>query len=104
MDDPSLIDLSALPRYQLMLFVTGATTRSQIAIINIKRICEERLSDRYDLQVIDVYENPEATRDLQIVATPTLVKLQPEPLHRIVGDFSDTDRVLSGLALVPDHG
>ncbi len=89
------------PRYHLRLFVTGATTRSQRAIANMKRICEERLHGRYDLEVIDVYDNPEATRDLQIVATPTLVKMLPEPLRRIIGDLSDTERVLAGLALDP---
>ena len=94
---------SAVPRYHLRLFVTGATTRSQHAIANMKRICEERLHGRYDLEVIDVYENPEATRDQQIVATPTLVKMLPEPLRRIIGDLSNTERVLAGLALDPVH-
>lgn len=93
--------MDALPRYHLRLFVTGATTRSQLAILNMKRICEERLQGRYDLEIIDVYEHPEATRDLQIVATPTLVKMLPEPLRRIIGDLSDTERVLAGLALDP---
>ena len=88
-------------RYHLRLFVTGATTRSQHAIANMKRICDERLSGRYELEVIDVYEHPEATRGLQIVATPTLVKMLPEPLRRIIGDLSDTERVLAGLALDP---
>ncbi|WP_419815056.1 circadian clock KaiB family protein [Glacieibacterium sp.] len=96
--DDSLVDL---PRYHLRLFVTGATMRSQHAIANMKRICEDRLKDRYELEVIDVYENPEATRDYQIVATPTLVKVLPEPLRRIIGDLSDTERVLAGLALDP---
>lgn len=91
----------ALPRYHLRLFVTGATARSQLAILNMKRICEERLHGRYDLEIIDVYEHPEATRDLQIVATPTLVKMLPEPLRRIIGDLSNTERVLAGLALDP---
>ena len=98
MNDPPA---AGLPRYHLRLFVTGATTRSQLAILNMKRICEERLHGRYDLEVIDVYEHPEATRDLQIVATPTLVKMLPEPLRRIIGDLSDTERVLAGLALDP---
>ena len=55
----------------------------------MRRICEENLSGRYDLEVIDVYENPDATRELQIVATPTLVKMLPEPLRRIIGDLSE---------------
>jgi circadian clock protein KaiB len=63
------------------------------------KICEEYLKGRYDYEVIDVYQHPEATRDLQIIATPTLVRLDSLPLRRIVGDLSDTQRVLSGLSL-----
>jgi circadian clock protein KaiB len=88
-------------RYKLRLFVTGSTPRSTRAIENMRRICEESLRGRYDLEVIDVYENPEATRELQVVATPTLVKVLPEPLRRIIGDLSDTERVLAGLNLTP---
>ena len=86
-------------RYVLRLFVTGSTARSQRAIANMRRICEENLAGRYDLEVIDVYQNPDATRDLQVVATPTLVKVLPEPLRRIIGDLSDRERVLAGLNL-----
>ena len=67
----------------------------------MRKICEENLHSRYDLEVIDVYENPDATRELQIVATPTLVKILPEPLRRIIGDLSDKERVLAGLNLTP---
>ncbi len=91
----------AAGRYKLRLFVTGSTPRSAKAIENMRRICEESLSGRYDLEVIDVYENPEATRELQVVATPTLVKILPEPLRRIIGDLSNTERVLAGLNLTP---
>jgi circadian clock protein KaiB len=92
-------------RYKLRLFVTGATPRSIRAIENMHRICEESLEGRYDLEVVDVYQNPELTRDLQIVATPTLVKILPEPLRRIIGDLSNKERVLAGLNLLPlDHG
>lgn len=87
--------------YKLRLFVTGSTARSARAIENMRRICEENLQGRYDLEVIDVYENPEATKELQVVATPTLVKILPEPLRRIIGDLSDTERVFAGLDLVP---
>lgn len=91
--------------YVLRLFVTGTTSRSQRAISNMRKICEERLAGQYDLQVIDVYENPEATQELQIVATPTLVKVLPEPLRRIIGDLSDHEKVLTGLnlALIPNE-
>lgn len=84
----------------MQLFISGSTARSQRAIGNMLRICEEHLPGRYDYEVIDVYQNPEATRELQVIATPTLVKLSPEPLRRIVGDLSDEERVLSGLNLV----
>lgn len=87
--------------YKLRLFVTGSTARSTRAIENMRRICEENLKGRYELEVIDVYQNPEATKELQIIATPTLVKVLPEPLRRIIGDLSDLDRVLAGLNLAP---
>lgn len=87
--------------YKLRLFVTGSTPRSTRAIANMRRICEENLSGRYDLEVIDVYENPEATRELQVIATPTLIKILPEPLRRIIGDLSDKEKVLAGLNLTP---
>jgi len=88
-------------RYMLRLFVTGTTPRSTRAIENMKHICEENLEGQYDLEVIDVYADPEATKELQVVATPTLVKVLPEPLRRIIGDLSDRERVLAGLNLLP---
>ena len=91
----------ATTRYKLFLFVTGSTPRSARAIENMQKICEENLQGQYELEIIDVYENPEATKDLQIIATPTLVKALPEPLRRIIGDLSNTDRVLAGLNLAP---
>ena len=87
--------------YKLRLFVTGSTPRSARAIANMRKICEDSLSGQYDLEVVDVYENPQATRELQIIATPTLVKILPEPLRRIIGDLSDKERVLAGLNLTP---
>ena len=92
-------------RYVLRLFVTGTTSRSQRAIANMRKICEEKLEGRYDLEIIDVYQDPEATRDWQVVATPTLVKVLPEPLRRIIGDLSDREKVLAGLnlATVPNE-
>jgi circadian clock protein KaiB len=86
--------------YRLRLFVTGSSARSARAIENMLKICEEFLQGRYEYEVVDVYQDPAATRDLQIVATPTLVKLAPLPLRRIVGDLSDRQRVLSGLSIV----
>lgn len=93
--------MTSSPRYKLCLFITGSTSRSTRAIENMRRICEENLKGQYDLTVVDVYQDPEATRDLQVIATPTLVKVLPEPLRRIIGDLSDKERVLAGLNLTP---
>src|SRR4051795_6615191 len=87
--------------YVLRLYVTGSTSRSARAIENMRRICEEYLAGRYDLEVIDIYQRPEAAREFQLIAAPTLVKLLPQPLRRIVGDLSDRDKVLHGLELWP---
>lgn len=97
MTDPAVETQSEPEFYRLRLFVTGATARSVRAIQNMRRICEENLAGRYELEIVDVYANPEATRELQIIATPTLVKLLPEPLRKIIGDLSDRERVLAGL-------
>ena len=86
-------------RYNLRLYVTGMTTRATRAICNVREICEEHLQGRYDLEVVDLYQQPILARDEQIVAAPTLVKKLPLPLRRIVGDMSQRDRVLLGLDL-----
>lgn len=86
--------------YVLRLYVTGQTPRSLAAITNIRRICSEYLHGRYDLEVIDIYQSPLAKGD-QIVAAPTLVKRLPPPLRHLIGDMSDTERVLIGLDLRP---
>ena len=86
--------------YRLRLFVTGMTPRSTEAIARIKAICEEYLEGRYDLEVIDIYQQPKVARDEQIIATPTLIKSLPMPLRRLVGDLSDKQRVLVGLTIV----
>ena len=83
--------------YVLRLFVSGTTLRSSTAIVNLKRLCEERLTGHYTLEVVDIYQHPEAAREHQIVAVPTLLKLLPTPVRRIIGDLSDTDRVLRAL-------
>jgi circadian clock protein KaiB len=86
-------------QYILRLYVTGASRRSQRAITNIKRICEEHLKGHYRLEVVDVYQRPVLAKGEQIVATPTLIKLLPTPLRRIIGDMSRTNQVLLGLDL-----
>jgi circadian clock protein KaiB len=84
-------------KYVLKLYVTGATPNSVNSIQNIKKICEEYLGDRYELEVIDIYQQPVLSRGEQIIAAPTLIKKLPLPLRKLIGDLSDTDRVLMGL-------
>ena len=90
-----------LGQYVLRLYVTGTTARSSRAITNVRRICEEHLGNRYDLEVIDIYQQPALAKGDQIVAAPTLVKQLPLPLRKLIGDMSDRDRVLVGLDLRP---
>ena len=87
------------PNYVLKLYVTGSTPRSTRAIQNIRALCEQHLRGRYDLEVIDIYQQPVLASGEQIIAAPTLIKKLPEPLRKIVGDLSDIDRVLMGLDL-----
>lgn len=87
--------------YILRLYVTGMTPRSAQAISNIKSICEERLKGRYELEVIDIYQQPELAQSEQIVAIPTLIRKLPVPLRKLVGDLSKRERVLLGLGLLP---
>ena len=94
-----LLDASSQERYLLRLYVSGMTPRSSEAIERTKAICEEYLLGRYELEVIDIYQQPELARSDQIVAAPTLVKRLPPPLRRLVGDLSDRERVLIGLDL-----
>ena len=83
-------------KYILRLYVSGSSARSLKAIHNLKKLCEEHLPD-YDLEVIDIYENPTAAREEQIIAAPTLVKRLPRPLRKFVGDLSNTRKILVGL-------
>ncbi len=89
------------PDYVLRLFITGQTPRSTTAIANIRKICDEHLQGRYSLDVVDIYQHPEMAVSAQVIAAPTVVKMLPEPLRRIVGDLSDVDKVLVGLDLRP---
>ncbi len=86
-------------KYVLRLYVTGLTPRSTKAIQNIKKICEENLKGRYELEVVDIYQQPEFAKKEQIIAAPTLIKKLPLPLRRIIGDMSNKERVLVGLDL-----
>ena len=86
-------------RYVLRLFVTGMTARSARAIENLRAICDEYLDGRYELEVVDIHQQPVLTRGEQIIAAPTLIKKLPLPLRRVIGDMSNTERVLLGLDL-----
>jgi circadian clock protein KaiB len=92
---------NANEKYILRLYVTGMTTRSARAIENLHTFCEKHLAGHYELQVIDVYQQPELARTEQIVAVPTLIKKLPLPLRRLIGDMSDEERVLVGLNILP---
>ncbi|UUX93278.1 circadian clock KaiB family protein [Methanoplanus endosymbiosus] len=83
----------------LTLYITGQTPGSQRAIRNIKKICDEELQGRYELEIIDIYQQPELAKNAELVAAPTLVKTLPAPIRRLVGDMSDRERVLAGLGL-----
>ncbi len=87
----------ATDRYLLRLYVSGVTERSRRSILNINAVCKENLQGQYDLEVVDIHQKPSLAKDEQIVATPTLIKLLPLPLRRIVGDLSDREGVLFGL-------
>ena len=84
-------------KYILRLYVAGSTGRSMRAVNNLKKLCEEHLPNEYDLEVIDIYKDPDAAREAQIIAAPTLVKKLPEPIRRFVGDLSNTQKILVGL-------
>jgi circadian clock protein KaiB len=87
--------------YILRLYVAGMTSRSARAVDHVRAFCEKYLEGRYDLQVIDVYQQPALARSEQLIAAPTLIKKLPLPLRRLIGDMSNEDRILVGLDLVP---
>jgi circadian clock protein KaiB len=92
-------------KYVLRLYVAGSTPQSSRAITNIKTICETHLKDRYALTVVDLYVHRERAREDQIMVAPTLVRQSPLPVRRLIGDLSQTERVLAALDLapIPDH-
>lgn len=87
------------PTYVLRLYVTGTTPRATAAILKVKNFCEENLKGQYNLEIIDIYQQPAFAKEEQIIAAPTLIKRLPLPLRRLVGDFSQRDRVIVGLDL-----
>ena len=92
-------------RFVLKLYVSGMTPRSRAAIDNLQKLCEKHLAERYELEIIDIYQQPGLARSDQIIAAPTLVKKLPLPLRRMIGDLGDPGRILLVLGVVPvdDH-
>ncbi len=88
-------------KYVLKLYVTGLTSKSSGAIKNITKICQQHLKGRYDLRIIDIYQQPALARGDQIIAAPTLIKKLPLPLRKFIGDLSDREKILFGLDLKP---
>lgn len=86
-----------MSKYLLKLYISGSSPRADAAVRNLKRICEEELDGRYELEIIDVVANPEIAESDRILATPTLIKQLPPPLRRVIGDLSDREKVLLGL-------
>ncbi len=99
LDFDSRVRESRGDKFILRLYIAGTTPRSTRAVANIREICERNLNGRYDLEVIDIYQNPVLARGEQIIAAPTLVKQLPLPLRRFIGDLSDTERILVGMDL-----
>jgi circadian clock protein KaiB len=89
----------AQPSYLFRLYVSGTSSRSALAIANVRRICDQYLQGHYELEVIDVYQQPAKTKKAQIIAVPTLIKELPFPPRRFVGDMSNTERIVIGLNL-----
>jgi circadian clock protein KaiB len=88
-------------KFQLRLYTAGQTPKSLAAIKNLKKVCEEHFAGRYEVEIVDLLKNPRLAKDDQIVAIPTLVRKLPEPVRKIIGDLSDTERTLVGLQLKP---
>ena len=90
-------------RWDLRLYVAGQTSKSMLAFANLKKVCEEHLASKYTIEVVGLLVNPQLARGDQIVAIPTLVRKLPEPIRKIIGDLSNTERVLVGLQLRPSR-
>jgi len=97
-------DAPSPAEYQLRLFIAGTSPRSQRTIENLRRICRNHLANHFRLVIIDIYQQPELAEADQVVAAPTLLKLTPLPVRRIIGDLSDEARVLRGLGIFPPPG
>ena len=87
-------------KWELRLYIAGQTPRSVAAFRNLKKVCEEYLAGRYEIEVIDLLVNPRLAKDHQIIAIPTLVRTLPDPVRKVIGDLSDVERTLVGLDLI----
>lgn len=92
-----------MEKHVLILYVAGMTPKSMLAIENVKNICETNLEGRYELKVIDLYQMPRLAKAAQIIATPTLIRKLPLPLQKIIGDMSDTQKILVGMDMKPEN-
>jgi circadian clock protein KaiB len=101
MTDTSATETAAGETFLLRLYVAGQTPKSLTAFANLRKICETHLAGRYEIEVIDLLERPQLARGDEIIAVPTLVRKLPEPITKLIGDLSDTERVLVGLQLMP---
>lgn len=102
--DPFDTEQETLPeKWMLRLYTAGQTPKSLAAISNLHQICEQHLGGRFEIEVIDLLQNPELAEADKILAIPTLVRILPEPLRKIIGDLSDTEKALVGLQLKPKH-
>jgi len=97
-----LLTRSREGKYVLRLYVVGSTPQSTRAIENVKALCERHLKDRYELTVVDLFQQPEQAKHGQVIAAPTLVKQLPPPLRRLIGDLSNANRVLLALDIKPE--
>lgn len=95
--------MTAVKEYQLRLYIAGQTTKSMLALRNLKQYCETHLAGKYSIEIIDLIENPQLAEGDQILAIPTLVRKFPEPIRKIIGDLSDEEKVLVGLDLKPTN-
>jgi circadian clock protein KaiB len=93
----------SVPRYALRLYITGQTPRSRQSVENLRALCDKYIPGQFDLEVVDIYQQPAMAAAGQIIAAPTLIKSMPLPLRRLVGDFSDQSRVILGLDIKLDE-
>lgn len=101
LDDELDDHLAGTEQYHLRLYVAGASPKSLEAFNNLRKLCETHLDGRYEIEIVDLVEHPRLARGDEIVAIPTLVRQLPAPMRKIIGDLSDTDRVMVGLQLAP---